>query len=746
MGELENFDLEKYEEEAKKIAQKIADEQIKFEGIVSQEYLRNKNIFESIVAVNPELLKEEKNRDYLHLMTAGMTDQEIIEYYQKIGVPFNRDTVISNNLLSVVECLKNDHMTLSNTQKLYKKKEYKQIYDQIKGELKPEEILESEFLTQNPYFVNDLIKSGVDLSKVDLSKTKYYDEYYLALKTTAIKYGVSIPEPKNYNDIIKFSEDNQIFVELDSLENVNRGLKYIKEEKIDQELTIQLRQENFDEFVISDNIEYFEKLAKNNVNINFKYDTGDRVFSLKEILDNEHFLQQATEDIKNKNFSPLEQLIAVYDIAKVFKPYKGNNELGSAVSRSLYEYLGNEYMVCSGYSDLVANLGHRLNLNVSKFGLYLNGVEPHNRNYVNLVDPKYGIDGFYAIEPTWEQNGKLREHPRRKSYEQVRSTYADFLLTTEEGRHNYTGGKIRVEDYDAYFTSTTPEELRKSVLANKNGNNIQNVIEKLDPEFAKTFNQLDINKDEDAYVVLDYFKTKVNNTFPKEALLDAVINVKKTVYLNFNDQDFEDMRMGYSLTKPFSIDEFDSNGILKSCSLYGKKYDEYAERRYNDIKSETLDNANKNNPCLNANKIVEIKKIKELKDDKVFSGYNADNSLSISNKEMIQLLLKNAEKVEKIGFKIDYYAPEEDMSEELKLTFPQDDKKEMTIEEQIEGLKKHKKELYIALGLEKEKSRTQLLGKQTLDEQNDTKGKSVVQNEMNRQIENIREQEEQFIQ
>ena len=69
-------------------------------------------IFDNIVSVNPELLNMRINLGSLNVFTKGMQDEEVIDYYKKLGVPFNRETVRENNFLSVLECLRNDYMTL----------------------------------------------------------------------------------------------------------------------------------------------------------------------------------------------------------------------------------------------------------------------------------------------------------------------------------------------------------------------------------------------------------------------------------------------------------------------------------------------------------------------------------------------------------------------------------------------------------------------------------------------------------
>lgn len=736
MKNLDNFNLDNYDKEAQKLASKIMDEQIRFEGIIPDCYLRNKSVFESIVAVNPKLLEKRENRWNLDTFTKNMAEQEVLDYYKKLGVPFNRETVIYKNMLSVLECLKNDHMTLSDTYTQYTKEEYQAMYEAIKDEIEPEEILESRFLNQNPYFVRDLIKSGVDFSSINLQDTKYYDEFYLGLRAVAIKSGVSIPEPQKYEDIIKVTDDNKVYIELDNLESIEKALEYLKKEGIDQDLLIELEQEKFNEFIITDNIEFFENLHKNNININFKYDNGEKEFSLKQVLDDEHFLQKAAEDIKSKNFSPLEELIAIYDIAKVFKPYSKENDRFSAKSRSVYEYLDNEYMVCAGYADLICNLGHRVGARCSKIRLDTTK-EGHVRNYANIVDPKYGIDGYYAMDATWEQDGKLKVG----RYEQLRSTYEDFLLTTEEGRNNAeTGVQIKVDSYDKIFTCQTPEELRQA--DSKTSNRVIEQIRVLDPEFYKTIQGFDLKKDDYANVILDYLKSKINNPVSKEALLDAVINVKKSIYLNFSEKDFEDMRMGYSVLPPFCIPA--ETFWEENQSLYGREYDLYAERRYNDIKLGTIEEAKQNNKALFVNHILQNKKRKILKDDKIFSKYSSGNSTTVNAPEYIELLVQNKDKIDGLGIKVELFDDEEFDLHYATVNFPDDDRNS-SIEQQMSNLENYKKQLYIAIGLEKETSQTQNLGAQTIEQQNDTRGKSEVKNEISRQLQNEKIQECEII-
>lgn len=180
------LELDKYPEITKKIVEKITAEQIKFE-IIPRDYQNCTEIYESIIKNNPELLQEASNRIGLNNFTINMSEQEVFEYYKSIGYPFNSSTVQSDNFDVVLECLKNDYMTLANSTKEFSLEQYKQIYDILKDNLKPEEILSSNFLKQNPYFVIELLKNNIDMENINYENIKCYNDIYPKLKAIAIK-------------------------------------------------------------------------------------------------------------------------------------------------------------------------------------------------------------------------------------------------------------------------------------------------------------------------------------------------------------------------------------------------------------------------------------------------------------------------------------------------------------------------------------------------------------------------------
>ena len=690
----ENRAIEISDEVANGIAKTIKENGIKLEGVIPYKYLMNKTIFDSIISNNPSLLENKENLSSLPYITANMTDQEVIEYYKNQNIPFNALTSNRNRFLLSLECLKNDYMTLAETREIYSLEEYKSIYEAVKENFSREEILKNPFLSRNPYFIEDCLKNGENLEGIDWLKTDLYEEVYPELLKISLKKGIRIPEPEGYKGIIHTSNDNQVFVYGDSLENIQLGMQYIKEQNINQDLIVCLRQGKHDEYTITDNIEFFTKLSEQNININFQYEDvtnlNPEVFKLDKIIADEKFMEMIATDISSKGFSPLEKFIAVHDIAKNLKPYKKELPGASTTeSRSLYKYLNNSYMVCAGYSDFIANIGHR----IGEPYVFVNiDSETHARNYVNIVDEKYHIDGFYATDATWDAESK--------------NGYNYLLMTTDEGRESVKTPK----GYDDFFTATIPSELEYMNEIEKK--RLKDLMMVLEPDIYK---QVDwkLEKDEDAKLLIDYFQTKVNNSIEKTALLDATMQVKRKTFKKISEEEYEDMRMQYSTEKPFCE--------IEGESLYGKeKYEEYLNKRYETMKGYKLSEIKKGSIL---NEVVSTKLTKELKDNQLFSDYSGDQNrnIYIEDEEQVKLVISNLGKVEELGFSVD--KPDEG----LWLTFPKEEKN-ATVEDKVQSMTALKSSLYEILGLTKRKSQTEKLGKETLEEQKDTKGKKRMQN------------------
>lgn len=148
----------------------------------------------------------------------------------------------------------------------------------------------------------------------------------------------------------------------------------------------------------------------NNTNVSITVERDLSEYSLEEYQKEDEFLESLVADIRNSDLSPFERYIAVYNIVKQFKPYKENSE-DKSQARDLRYILYNDYIVCAGFSKLLTDLARRVGVPVSKISLGVAVENPeeeplkstgHARVLVNLKDPKYGIDGYYIADPTWD--------------------------------------------------------------------------------------------------------------------------------------------------------------------------------------------------------------------------------------------------------------------------------------------------------------------------------------------------------
>jgi len=189
-----------------------------------------------------------------------------------------------------------------------------------------------------------------------------------------------------------------------------------------------------------------------------------------------------------RSFSPFEKFIYAYNLTKRFKDYKENNEnLNSA--RNIYALLENEYMVCVGFSNMLGELCKKLGIetinlftcvDVSYDGVGneydLNKSVPvkkghHSRRCVYLKDEKYGINGYYISDPTWDNN--------------IENDYYNYMLLTsieEVSTKRYTF--TTYDSIDELFNVTCIEEFYKKInfMVNKQyaGLSKSNIITKYD--------------------------------------------------------------------------------------------------------------------------------------------------------------------------------------------------------------------------------------------------------------------------
>ncbi len=243
---------------------------------------------------------------------------------------------------------------------------------------------------------------------------------------------------------------------------------------------------------------YFEELKDMNIVIG-GYAFLSNKYSFSKYIENnkriDNFIKPAL------NLSPFEKYLYAYNIVKRYKEF--NESSNPNDSRDIYQILDNDYIVCVGFSNFLGILLDKLgieneeysqnvdtgldNISVNRIVLpddALVKLEGHERRKINLVDPKYNIDGYFIADPTWDNDLK-------------NDSYVYALMTNSEYVLNYR--------YNAYQ--------RKDVFEIFCVDNLDEFYKKINIYLDKTEN----SEEKLIYSMLDEFK-KLDNNFYKEVI------------------------------------------------------------------------------------------------------------------------------------------------------------------------------------------------------------------------------------
>ena len=130
-------------------------------------------------------------------------------------------------------------------------------------------------------------------------------------------------------------------------------------------------------------------------------------------------------EIKSLDLSPFEQIMYAYDIAKNRIYNKENVGEKKNKSRDLTEVLFGDNIVCAGFVAYFNAILQDLGFNPEYINLSdtTGNNVGHRRTAIYIKDPKYGIDGFYYFDPTFDSR-KIKD-----SDEEAINRYKCFALT-----------------------------------------------------------------------------------------------------------------------------------------------------------------------------------------------------------------------------------------------------------------------------------------------------------------------------
>ena len=401
----------------------------------------------------------------------------------------------------------------------------------------------------------------------DLKEFKDGDNIYF--------YDVLTDDEIKYFSLLKNIEINfytddykNILDSIEKLDKINSNFKYTIKVKDD-------KKESFNKELF--NREYISK------NISVEYHL--EYFDICEYMRYEKMLYKLIEPCTE--LSNYEKFLYAYNITKHFKEYKETTGEDKFESRSLYKILDNdEYMVGVGFSNLFVDLLSKLGIEASTYsigvdigfaemdvmsenvdGNYTNEYGAHARVIVNLVDPKYNINGIYQSDPTWDNvidedsytysllTFDEATKARRYLY-QDNGKYAFLYSKTLNDFYNCVNSFIDNLIKDNTWAIKMDEDLAKLNVVR----NTINIINSLDINFYKEliskysddYKKIVANFEEYLYEVGNYIVSKTNNSIRLEQIKPAI----ETLYTKFYGLDEEGIKKEVDRTINFNKKRF----------------------------------------------------------------------------------------------------------------------------------------------------------------------------------------------
>lgn len=190
---------------------------------------------------------------------------------------------------------------------------------------------------------------------------------------------------------------------------------------------------NIKDYLVDEMKKIYELLGEQSKKVVVQYGTHltenhkwDKVScNLKEYIIMDEILSSYKVAIEAHDYSPLEKLIYAYDIVKSVD-YKEATE-DKHKSRELHSVVLGKEIVCVGYSNLLNGLLTKLGIPATGYdvSVYMNSYkeDAHQRSAIYLQDPKYGINGLFTCDPTWDAKSGMD-----LGYDRSIDRYNNFLL------------------------------------------------------------------------------------------------------------------------------------------------------------------------------------------------------------------------------------------------------------------------------------------------------------------------------
>ena len=261
---------------------------------------------------------------------------------------------------------------------------------------------------------------------------------------------------------------------------------------------------------------------------------NDNYISLSDCYNTMNEIKKQADYIKKLDLSPMETVMYLYDQVRN-RVYRYESACESSFkSRDLSEVIFGNKIVCVGYANIYYALLSYLGINSGVVHLNDKNDRGHTRNIIYVKDPKYGIDGVYYFDPTWDSKKKENDN----SYLYV---YKFFAKTREYMDENYN--KDLEDIHIKEFSNDMYKKIEKIIEAKdyeklvpyvKSLNNMAKIMNQdILIEIIHVCSYLPFYGQFDTKLFLERFKDifdKFNKELSAEILIKLLNNVRKVEY------------------------------------------------------------------------------------------------------------------------------------------------------------------------------------------------------------------------
>ena len=229
-----------------------------------------------------------------------------------------------------------------------------------------------------------------DYHILDEYSEEYLNSLYVSYKDKVLGLDNSV-----FSCYISDFDDECVFVNIDTFDNLELLKEFINKVK-NMEIVIKVNDtERVFNFISSLNEDEI-----NNVYINYQFNSD--VASVKDYKNMISKINSLVYTIKSLNLSELETVMVVYDIVKA-NEYKKKSFDDPSLTRAVHNVVLGDGCVCAGFSNY-------FNFLLNEFGIksypvilnHDNRDSRHQRSIMYINDDKYGVNGIYMFDPTYD--------------------------------------------------------------------------------------------------------------------------------------------------------------------------------------------------------------------------------------------------------------------------------------------------------------------------------------------------------